>query len=362
MTTAESVDHLGQDQDLLARAVNSDPDKPADLAARQRTVAESIARIQRAQETTLSGAATQPSEDDPNWRGRAISVILAAQEQLAAVPQDLAAVSAAAAAKRDADARAAGAKRDAANATPEAHDAADRAAAQARRDALDAAERVDRALSPITAEVAVDLMDRLKPFAPEAAGAHDLIGQSLLPALQSLDDAAANDDDAGLEHAAADVRAAIELTQKELSRAQDSFVQRDPLVAAKWFARAAADSLARGPAENKTSQIHQSNTSAALSHAWDRSIHRASEQRLALLPSLQNVYGPVPAAGDRPPTIAAPSSPSFSASRDWGRLRTRDHDELDTSMPNPDPPGYEEPLRLYFEALERSQQATEKKK
>ena len=45
-------------------------------------------------------------------------------------------------------------------------------------------------------------------------------------------------------------------------------------MAAKWFARAAADSLAHHPNDLHTAMSHQANVSLALSRAWDDSVHR----------------------------------------------------------------------------------------
>ena len=42
-------------------------------------------------------------------------------------------------------------------------------------------------------------------------------------------------------------------------------------------------------------------------------------------------------------------------SRDWNRLHPRDADDMTSTLSDPDPPGFEEPLRLYFEALGKAQ-------
>src|SRR5207302_5766768 len=69
-----------------------------------------------------------------------------------------------------------------------------------------------------------------------------------------------------------------------------TFTERDPLVAAKWFARAAADELSTQSADLKTAERHQRQASAALSRAWDQTIHQAAAERLAGLPTMQPVF------------------------------------------------------------------------
>jgi hypothetical protein len=97
-----------------------------------------------------------------------------------------------------------------------------------------------------------------------------------------------------------------------------------------------------------------------LSRAWDRTIHQAAAQRLALVPSMQSLFG-VPVA---PPTRGAPGAPDKSPApvtdlasvREWGRLRPRDMDELSTPMRESEPAGYETALQLYFQRLGQVQE------
>jgi hypothetical protein len=205
-------------------------------------------------------------------------------------------------------------------------------------------------------DVASNLAGALEPFAPEAGGAQDAVSRALLPALEALNAGARRTNVGAVDRAAADVRNAIELSQQELARAQDTFMRRDPLVAAKYYARAAADSLARAPVDLKVALARQASVTLALSRAWDSSVHHAAAQRLQILPSFQQVYAGPSTAGDHAPTVASPASPNFAATRDWGRLTPRQADEAGSPMPAPDPPGYEEPLRLYFEAIGKMQQ------
>lgn len=359
MSDAREMDTLGKTQnDLEEELRHARAGADSGMVTRQRAVAEQIARAQQqdssALASTTSVVGAQRDMNDPNWRGRATAALLLAQEQLAAMPQDLAAAQEAAAVRRRAADRAAMAQHDASSAAGEARGMADRAATQAQADLADAASRLDKALAPVAPKVAMELADRLDPFAPEATAARDIVAGQMAQALKSLADSASGNDSNAVAQAAGDARRAIDAAQKELARAQDIFAQRDPLVAAKWFSRAAADALAVHPTDLRTALKHQASTALALARAWDRSIHQASALRLSMLPSLQNVYGPL--APESPSAVTSAYSPNLTSPRDWGTLHAREGDDVNAGLREPDPPGYEEPLRLYFEAIGKAQE------
>jgi hypothetical protein len=300
VATVQTADKLQQGQEQLnEQARSANPSGAAELADQQRQLADHIDRAAREQDQALSSAAGS-SDDDSQWRGRATEALATAQQGLSTIPQALAAVQSAAAAKRDADdrAKAADAEASAAQGT-EQKEMAQRAADQARADASDAADRLQRALTSVQPLVAEQLAKVLAPFAPDTSGARDVVTQDLSPALAALASVATGGDVAGVEQHAAEARQAIDAAQAQLARAQDALMQRDPLFSAKWFARAAADALARSSPDIKSVLAQQANSTVALSHAWDRAAHRAAAQRLAMLPSLQAVYAPS-AARDPP--------------------------------------------------------------
>jgi hypothetical protein len=359
MADAETVDKLGQTQEKLAQESKSSKNASRDLAGRQRHVADQIADVERQQGTAgfpavSAGGAGASEMDDPNWRGRATTALLFAQEELAAMPQALAAAQEAQDRRHKTAERAAAARHEADGADAEHRPMAQRAADQAEKDADDAAAQLEKMTAPIAPETADDLAGRLAPFAPEASAAHDVVTGPLSAALKAFDSACGAGNSDGVSRAAGDALKAIDAAQKALVQAQDDFTARDPLVAAKWFARAAADSLARHPNDLRTALAHQNNVSLALSHAWDRSIHRASELRLSELPSLAAVYSPAQVSPYE--SAAATALAPNAASHDWAHLHAREGDDLTATMHEADPPGFEEPLRLYFEALGKAQQ------
>jgi hypothetical protein len=174
-----------------------------------------------------------------------------------------------------------------------------------------------------------------------------------VPALRDFEQAALRKEDdaaSAAERSAAAARSAIEAAQSQLALAQTAFTERDPLVAARWFARAAADSLSQSPPDVKAAQQRQLDATAALAKAWDQTIHDAAALRMGLLPSMQPLYAapalPPPGSSD------GAAAPTMAAAREWSRLRPRDTDTaVSAPLREADPPGYEDALKKYFESL-----------
>jgi hypothetical protein len=347
MTTAQQLDALGRAQQALSEPAATT--EPAQVADQQLSVAERIAQV--ATQSRDGTASFVMSEN--NGRDLAASEVLGAQEQLSSMPQALAAAQSAAAARREAAMRAAMARATAGAAPPDQRDAADRASAEAERNAADARERVDQAVMSLSSTVAEQMAQRLAPFAPETDAAQAAILSQLAPALETFGTAVDGSDAGFVDRSATDVRRAVEACQRELSNAQDALLQRDPLMAAKWYAREAANSLSMMPPDFGSARAHQANASAAIWRAWDQSIHRAATERLSAIPSMAAVLGPpAPAA---PGTGGSPQGSRFAAAREWGRLRPQDAPEVNAALHDADPPGYEESLKLYFEGLGKAQ-------
>jgi hypothetical protein len=144
--------------------------------------------------------------------------------------------------------------------------------------------------------------------------------------------------------------------QVELRQAQEAVVQRDPVVAGRWFAEQAATALAARPPRLKEAQDQQQETSRALARAWDGVIREAAAQRLAGLPQLQSVYG----GGDGGSPHAAGAAMAdadpilLPSARQWGQVRLSE-DASPAYRHRQDPPEYQEALRIYFDSLGRGQ-------
>ena len=349
MATARNLDTLDQEQREVSQQTVGAP-AADELAGRQKEVAERIAQVERQRQPDVT-----PDEDWPNARDRATAEVLGAEERLAALPQALAAAQAAAAARRDAAQRAADARRQADSAPPDQRSASRRAADQAAQNARDVPDRLTQAVAAVAPAVAEALAQKLAPFAPETETARTLLEGQLASALRSLQSALGGDDGGAVDRAAGEARQAIEACQRELSVAQEALVRRDPLMAARLFARAAAQSLTLRPPDVGRARQHQASVSAALSRAWDQSIHRAASERLATVPSMAAVLGPPRPRTDPGPNAATPAGNS-AAAREWSRLRPQDDADINAPMHESDPPGYEESLKLYFEALQKAQE------
>ena len=343
MDTAVKLDELDRRQQQIGQI--SGPS----AADQQRRIAEQIAGIEQS-----NGEGRDAQTNSTGVRERATAELLLGQEQLAAMPQLLADVQSVAQSNHDAAARAQAARRQLRIALPEQKEAAERAADEAHWAADAAADRLAKAARPLAASVIVSLADRLAPFAPEIDGVRDVLLSQLVPALQSCEDAIADDDLGTLDRAASDTREALVQSQLELAAARDLLLRRDPLLAARWFSRAAAQSLSLQPPDLRDARRNQAGISEFLSRAWDQSIHHAARERLAVLPSFAGVLGPPSPGDDR--TDGSGQSDRFSAAREWERLREQGP-QFDPTMPESQPPGYEQSLKLYFEALGKAREA-----
>jgi hypothetical protein len=368
---ARKIDAAAATQESLAdetgRAASAGGAASPLLVQRQGQVASQIAGVAPVDRDAYGSSANPAAGggDDQGAREKAAAAIVSAQAQLAALPQQLSVVLEAADARRAAASRAEMARKEAEGAPVDAKAAAERAAVMAEHDARDAVDRLDEVVKPVAR--AVEQIDaKLGGTAPEVGAAREVLAAQLAPAVKALREAT---EMGAAERAAADARQAVEAAQRELAAAQELLVERDPLVAARAFAHAATDALTRKPPDLKSAQGLQRNTTAALSRAWDQSIHQAAARRLAGVPSLRPLFaaGPLPHAADAPSTAAgsarAPAPPFYGppgpTAREWWRLRPREGELLGPTLRESDPVGYEAALKAYFEALGKARETRE---
>jgi hypothetical protein len=346
MKTARRVDELDQRQTQLADRLEKG-EGTTTLAQQQQSVADEIDGVRfRRDDGTAQGY------DQPDGRERATAEVLAGIEQLAGMPQALVEAQSLAMARRSAVVRVQSARAATTQAVgDDQRTAATHAADDARNSLTDLTERLGTASQPLQGRVARELGDRLSPYAPETDAAREVIENRLILTLNSLEDAMLGDDADAADRAAADTREAIAATQRELGAARDLLIKRDPLAAARWFARAAAASLSVSPPDVTRAKRNQAGVFESLSRAWGNSIHRAATERLALVPSLAGVLGP-PSPNSRGGQGGQSANP-FANAQEWGRLRD-ETSALDPALRDAEPAGYEQPLKLYFEALGRA--------
>ncbi len=347
MARARTIDGIGQTQDAVAKQTQGAPDDDrSDLAGSERKVADAIAAVV----TERSGSV------EPNSRGQAAAAFLSVQEQLAAVPQMLADALAAGTAQRAAAQCASGAQeaetRLSGGATGEERGMAHRAAVEAANEAGEASDRLEAAMAQIDPARAASWADELGAYAPESTDVCNALQTQLVAALTDFARALRGNDVPAIGRAASAVRAAVDSVQRELAAAQDALTARDPLLAARSFAGAAADSLAQSPPDLSRALVQQVRATGALARAWDQSIHDAASHRLSIVPSMQPVY-----AATAPADAAqrSPGQPSIAGG--WERLPPGQTTSMSFPTHDSDPAGYEEPLRIYFQALGKAQAA-----
>ncbi len=252
-------------------------------------------------------------------RPQALDAVRQAQERLAELPEPLGKVEDSVGWVRQTQNRAEQALRQAQAAAPDQQPAARRAARIVEQQADDAFAWMAQLAQGLDPERVGTVARALRSCLPETEPAIAPIERQLIPALKALRQAVEmrRPDDA--ERAIADARRAIALAQDGLRDARQMLLERDPLVAARWFTEQAAASVATTrPASNDGHS--QDQTLATLGRAWDESIYRA-------------------------------------AARAWEKLRPWGAESPDSSR-QVDPPEYQEALRIYFEVLERSAQQT----
>jgi hypothetical protein len=370
LATAQQLDAIDRkQQDLLQQTSTAVPAEAPSLAQRQQQVADSIATVAAGAEPV---AIFSDGESSANARQAEAATLLSIGQRLAEMPQQLAAaqeaMNDAAAAAAHADAARADLTRLSAgpknSGSADLIHAAQRAADQTSADANDANHRLGQAMRPVLPGTAREMGSQLAPFAPEASAAQTVITDQLAPALAEFEKEIQARDAGAADRAGGPARNAIAAAQQALADAQDALAARDPLVTASSSARAAVASLRHSPPDFSTAVRHQTQVTLALLRAWDQTIHGAAAQRLAAVPGLQPLFattavtgpagggaagagtGGVPLAAQLRPLVAEP----------WGQTPGQTDGVTDgAGSDNADPPGFEDALRLYFEALGQAQ-------
>jgi hypothetical protein len=155
------------------------------------------------------------------------------------------------------------------------------------------------------------------------------------------------------------VRVALERSQTALRDAQANLIERDPLGAARYFARAAASALDERPPDFRKARSNQESTSVALNRAWQTAMREAGVERLILTPSFRPLIRP-PVMESRSPDGQKTPTQFVPGLRQWGYLPKRQPEGLNAPLREVDAAGYQEPLKLYFETLSKAQEKAEK--
>jgi len=140
--------------------------------------------------------------------------------------------------------------------------------------------------------------------------------------------------------------------QATLRTAQRQVIDRDPVVAAKFFAQQAASALRREPPDLVAARSDQQAASASLEQAWDQAMARAVKGRLSSLPSFRALLDDDTFTLGGGGLNATPLPRSATA--EWGRLRSQKTADVVGGDAEFQPQGFEQPLSAYFDALSRA--------
>jgi SWI/SNF-related matrix-associated actin-dependent regulator 1 of chromatin subfamily A len=337
---AKRLDRLATEQQHLTQGF-ANPDAATVKAAQDRIASE----MNEAAEDGADDMSGEAAEDEDS-RLAAVNAIRSAQERLAAMPQQLRDVETAVGERAAAAARLRQLQQQAM--PPDEQPAAARAMRDAEEQLREADQRLAERLKPLGDTMAAEISWSLSNYVPETSDAVRGVIEQLRPAMSRLQRAASTGaDDVG--SAVGEVRDAIDGIQTQLKDAQAALLERDPLTAARAYAAAASTSIGKDPSG---AAVHQQNASVALSRAWDATIHEAAAARLAGLPTMRPLFAPPPDAGAAAPQGAAGNvTTKFPMFFGWGRLPWRPMQSLNASPRTSDPPGYQDALQAYFEAL-----------
>jgi len=333
MLAVQRVDQVSDRQRSLAQqTAQATPDQALLLSERQRQVAEAIERAERQNRSDLGQSLPDPG--DQNARQHSLTLIQRVQEDLTDLPRKIDIVRRAAESLRSAKDRLALAQTALASAPAETKDAARRSVDQAAKALAYAETQWQSATQSLDLPGSQALANDLLKSGPDTSLASQSIQQLLVPALNALAQAGSKGDSATIDESAESARRAIARIQEQLRTAQADLVERDPLVAAGWFAQAASMALAQKPPDFPAAMRHQAAASAALSRAWIGAVRQAAATRLMLASN---------------PVV----SPSLASK--WGNLSIPQSNAASSSSPRGgDAPEYEEAIKAYFEALAKA--------
>jgi hypothetical protein len=263
--------------------------------------------------------ATQPS--DLSW-DQALRVIRRSQEELTELPQMLGRLEQLAAWAMQTNELADQVQRDANAAAPDQQRVSARAVAAAVMQADEAFDGLTQAGATISRQRILESLRELTAAAPETATLMGRVELELIPALDQLQLAIDDRDPSGVLEAIAEARKAVVAAQENFRRARMLLVQRDPLVAARWFADRAAAATRPTSSESASAPSAESGDVGANG----RNARIAASDRL-------------PAA-----STTQPAANRFRASP-WRQ------EDLNPAMRRMDPPGFQQSLQTYFRML-----------
>jgi len=308
---------------LSARTEKAAPEAAKSLAEQQQSVADQLQQIESQRDEDFF---QQPAMD----REEALATLRQMQRDMTDLPQQMIAARQAA----ESAAKSQGQQGD-----ESAQHSADNAANSVKQQADALGKMLDASAGGMAKLGATGQ--------PVSAAAGKLAGE-----LSKLKGDLNNGDLQAADQAQATALESVAALQATLRTAQRQVIDRDPVVAAKFFARQAAASLRREPPDLVAARSDQKAASSAIEQAWDQSMARAVKGRLSGLPSFRTLLDDETFAlgGGGLNAVALPRS----ATAEWGRLRSQKTAEVVGGDAEFQPQGFEQPLSAYFDALSRA--------
>jgi hypothetical protein len=260
-----------------------------------------------------------------------------AESELAKLSQRIGDLSRSAAQWRDAAARADAARKNLEQSTADQYLPALDAAVAARRQRQEAWDKLNDAAEALPSSALEQIAKRLGQSAPHLAAL-----------AETLEDhaAAARDSDAQAESRAAEQAGqTVAQAQREIVQMRRSLEQRDPLTAARVASVSAEQALRADPPDLQSAVHHQQQVIDALHRAADLAAHRHAAAQIAQLPSL------APVLSGLAPAAASPQVPLPQNTVEWRTLARKSDSPVTATENQAVPPGYQESVRLYFQAL-----------
>jgi hypothetical protein len=344
---AERISDIAQQQARVARRTEAaSAEAAAALARQQAAIAEALRQVEADDDEGFF------DPDDSTERDRTLEALRAAQRALADLPQQLASLQRQAEGLQQMQAVADRAAKDAQSASDPDRDAARRTSDEAARRLEEARQQLTESSAQLASSASASIQQSAQQLgslgAPMASGDRELgsaIG-SLQKSLAAADMPAAEAEQAKVLSTVAELQASLRIAQRRT-------VDRDPVVAARFFAGRAAEALRELPPDLSAAKEYQKETGEALRGAWDAAMARDVKDKLESLPAFQSVFFDdlaFDATGDAAELLAL----DRTMTPEWGRLREKRDTATTTGAGAFVPPGYEQQLKMYFEALDKA--------
>ncbi len=344
---AKQLSAIAQQQQRVNKRTEAASDAATkSLSQQQQQIAEALQNVEKDREEDFF------QKDQTPQREQALEALRSAQRALADLPQQVAALRKQAemlAAMKQSQQRA----QDAAqNANPADRAAAERALAEAQKQAEQARQQLGESASGMASGTSASLQSSAQQLGslglPMTTGDKQLGSaiESLQKSLSSADLAAAEKQQAKVLDTVAELQASLRVAQRKT-------VDRDPVIAARFFAGKAAEALRQQPPDLVAAREYQKQTSEALERAWDAAMARDVKDKLAGMPAFQSMFFDE-FAFDGEGADESMIALDRTATPEWGRLREKRDTNATAGNAAFVPPGYEEQLKLYFQTLDEA--------